>query len=91
MMPGHGERAVAAEAGTMPASSRHSRNRSSRTVGFTSAVTTGVMEASQANALAAWPSSHAAPSPPTTDGRRAYYGGMETLRGCGSAGQCRGR
>ena len=60
-------RAVAAAAGTMPASSRHSRTRSSRTAGFTLAVTTGVMEASHANALAAWPSSHAVPSPPTTD------------------------
>ncbi len=68
----------------MPASSRHSRTKASRTAGFTPAVTAGVMEASHAshaNALAAWPSSHAAAQPPTR--RRAYYGGMETLRFAG--------
>src|ERR1039457_1954197 len=50
-----------------PWSWTHSRTRSSRTAGFTSPNTTGVIDASHANPSAASPSSQAAPSLPTTD------------------------
>ena len=53
--------------GPCPASSVHSRTRSSKTAGFTSPVTTGVIAASHANPSAAFPASHAAPSPPPAE------------------------
>ncbi len=85
---GCGSAPSAPRPGPYPASSTPSRTRSSIAPGLTSPVTTGMMEASQANPCAASPSSHAAPSPPATDAAAraaAHWPPTRSVHSCASA------